>query len=660
MRFRRNVQLLATTTAAALAVSLAPAALAADDTAEFTISNITDFHGYWKPTDKVPGAAALKCSVDKVAEGKTHIFTSAGDNIGASPFESMLLDDQPTLDLLNLMGLKVSAIGNHEFDHGASDVEERVVKQADFDYLGANAHTIDGVKDYTVEELDGVKVAFVGTVTDDMPNLVSPDNIKGITWDNPVETTNALAKKLKDSGEADVVVALVHEGNLGPDDFSKDVDLAFLGHTHQVIEPGQTSPVVIQAGEYGKHLANVDLSFDRATKKATVKHAELLDADAIRACDTPEPEVDAIMQQAEEKAGAEGERIVGNAGTDFYRGAKEGKESGSSVGVESQLNNFVAEITRWGVDQNSAITPDIGVMNAGGVRSDLEQGDVTYADAFAVQPFGGENTYVEITGKDFVDALEQQWRDGDSMPFAALGVSDNVTYTYDPEAPQGSRITSVTVDGAPIDPAKKYVIAGSTFILGGGDHFEAFTRGTAPASLGYLDLNALVEALGAGKAKAPRGGQSNVGVHLDAPLTAGTPATINLSSLQYTLGETAKQVTVSLGDATATADIDPAYGPEGMNEKGKATVALDVPADMSGTQELHVTTDAGTDATVPVEVAPARDADEPGTPAPAGSSAADLAWILPVALAGLAGLGSLIALLLPQQVDQVLGPIAKR
>ena len=53
MRFRRNVQLLATTTAAALAVSLAPAALAADDTAEFTISNITDFHGYWKPTDKV-------------------------------------------------------------------------------------------------------------------------------------------------------------------------------------------------------------------------------------------------------------------------------------------------------------------------------------------------------------------------------------------------------------------------------------------------------------------------------------------------------------------------------------------------------------------------------------------------------------------------------
>ena len=149
-------------------------------------------------------------------------------------------------------------------------------------------------------------------------------------------------------------------------------------------------------------------------------------------------------------------------------------------------------------------------------------------------------------------------------------------------------------------------------------------------------------------------------MHLDAPLTAGTSATINLSSLQYTLGETAKQVTVSLGDATATADIDPAYGPEGMNEKGKATVALDVPADMSGTQELHVTTDAGTDATVPVEVAPARDADEPGTPDPAGSSAADLAWILPVALAGLAGLGSLIALLLPQQVDQVLGPIAKR
>ncbi len=659
MRFRRNLPLLATSTAAALVVSLAPAALAADDTAEFTISNITDFHGYWKPTKNVPGAAALKCSVDKAAAGKHHVFTSSGDNIGASPFESMLLKDQPTLEILNLMGLKVSAIGNHEFDQGAADVSQRVVKEAKFDYLGANAHSVDGVKDYTVEELDGVKVAFVGTVTDDMPNLVSPDHIKGITWDDPVETTNTLAKQLKDSGEADVVVALVHEGNFSPADFSEEVDLAFLGHTHQVIEPGQTKPVVIQAGEYGKQLANVDITYDRATKQASITHAELLDADAIRACDTPQPEIDAIIESAEAEAGEEGKRVVGTAGANFYRGAKDGGESGSSVGVESQLNNFIAEITRWGVAQNSAIKPDIGVMNAGGVRADLEQGEVTFAQAFSVQPFGGENTYVELTGKDFVDALEQQWRDDDSMPFAALGVSDNVTYTYDPQAPLGSRITSVTVDGAPIDPEKKYIIAGSTFILGGGDHFEAFTRGTKPASLGYVDLNALVEALGADKAKAPRTGQSNVGVHINTPLTAGETSTIDVSSLQYTLGETAKTVTVSLADGAVSASeaILPDYGPAGMNEKGKATVSLDVPANLAGTHKLRITTDAGTDAILPVEVAPAQHT----SPTAQGSSdIADLAWIVPLALTGVMGLGSLVALLFPHQVDRMLAPVAKR
>ena len=82
MSSRVPTQLISVATAAALAATLAPAAMA-DTTSEFTISNITDFHGYWEQTKNAPGAAHLKCAVDRAAEGKTHIFTSAGDNIGA-------------------------------------------------------------------------------------------------------------------------------------------------------------------------------------------------------------------------------------------------------------------------------------------------------------------------------------------------------------------------------------------------------------------------------------------------------------------------------------------------------------------------------------------------------------------------------------------------
>ena len=661
MSARYRIQLITATTTAALAAAFTPftpAALAAE-TSEFTISNVTDFHGYWEETKYVPGAAHLKCAVDEAAAGKTHVFTSAGDNIGASPFASKLLNDAPTLEILNRMNLQVSALGNHELDEGAEDFSNRVTKAADFDFLAANAKTVKNTKDYVVKDLDGAKVAFVGTITDDMPNLVNPKSIEGIAWNDPVATTNELAEQLKDSGEADVVIALVHEGGIKADEFSDAVDVAFLGHSHQSIEPTGEKPLLIQAGSYGANLANVDLSFDRATKKLTVRNAELLDADTIRACDTPQPEIDAVVKDALAKAGTEGKKVIGHTDEDLYKAGDK----------ESQLNNYIAEATRQGVTQNSSVTADIGVMNAGGVRAELEAGDVTYEQAFSVQPFGGENTYVELKGSDVVQALEEQWRDDPDRPMFPLGISDNVSYTYDPAAPVGSKVTSVTVDGAPIDPEKTYVVAGSTFLLGGGDNFKAFTKGTAPANLGYVDLNALVEALSGGQQQ--RTSQSNVGVHLPAPLTAGKEATIELSSLLFDQGETATTATASLGDASGSATISPNNGDMTANEYGTATVKLTVPAGMSGTQELRITTDAGTEVTVPVEVAAATDQAkpepnkpnkpaEPNKPNTGGSNSGDLGWIIPVAIAGAFGLANLVALLFPFAVDRVLGPVAKR
>ena len=228
-------------------------------------------------------------------------------------------------------------------------------------------------------------------------------------------------------------------------------------------------------------------------------------------------------------------------------------------------------------------------------------------------------------------------------------------------ATQNSPERNLTVDGAPIDPEKTYVVAGSTFLLGGGDNFKAFTKGTAPANLGYVDLNALVEALSGGQQQ--RTSQSNVGVHLPAPLTAGEEATIELSSLLFDQGETATTATATLGDASGSATISPNNGDQTANEYGTATVKLTVPAGLSGAQELRITTDAGTEAVVPVEVAPAAGQAEPNEPAPAaenGSSSGDLGWIIPVAIAGAFGLANLVALLFPFAVDRVLGPVAKR
>ena len=604
-----------------------PVASADETTAKISISNITDFHGRFKykedsrkPENSVPGAERLKCAIDKEAEpfGNAHIFTSSGDNIGASPFEAMLLDDAPTIDVLNTMGLKVSAVGNHEFDKGAADLSDRVIPDAQFSYLAANAETVKGTKPYTIEELDGVKVAFIGTVTADMPNLVSPDGIAGITWNDPVETTNAVAKELKESGEADVVVALVHAGDITPDKF-QNVDVAFLGHTHAYVNPtGTDTPVVLQAGQYSQGFANVDLSIDRATKKVTVDEAKVVDNATILACDKKYPEIAATVDKAVEQAKIEGEKQVATIDQAFTRGKNEGADSGSNRGVESSLNNLLAEAAKWSIAANSNVTPDIGVMNAGGVRDDLPEGDITYKQAFDVQPFGNENSYKTIKGADFKEALEQQWKPGADRPRLALGLSNNVSYTYNPDAEHGNRITSVNIDGKPLDPAKDYVIAGSTFLLSGGDSFDAFKKGSPMTNIGLVDVDAFIQYLKSDEAKTPRG-QSAVGVKADEPLKAGEDNTISLSSLIYTQDDTATTVTVALEDADgkklteASSTIDADLGAPGLGEAGKATVTLAVPADAPADARLRTTTDAKTNVFLPVKTTSAGSGqDTPG------------------------------------------------
>lgn len=618
-------------TIAALSVSagvLSPVTATADEnTAKISISNITDFHGRFEykedsrnPEKTIPGAERLKCAIDKEAEpfSDNHILTSSGDNIGASPFEAMLLDDAPTIDVLNKMGLRVSAVGNHEFDKGAKDLSGRVIPDADFPYLAANAETVEGTEPYHVEEIDGVKVAFIGTVTADMPNLVNPDGIKGITWNDPVATTNTLAKQIKDSKEADVIVALVHEGNISPDKF-ENVDVAFLGHTHVYLAPDKsTTPVVAQAGSYSQGFANIDLSIDRTTKKVTVDEAKVVDNATILGCDKAHPEIAAIVDAAKEKAEEQGKQVVATTPVEFTRGKNEGGDSGTNRGVESSLGNLLAEAAKWSIAANSNVTPDIGIMNAGGVRDDLPAGDITYKQAFSVQPFGNENSYTTLKGADFKEALEQQWKPGQGRPRLALGLSNNVSYTYNPDAEQGERITSITIDGKPMDMDKDYIVAGSTFLLGGGDGFSALTKGSEMSNIGLGDVDAFIQYLKSGEKLAPRG-QSAVGVKFEQPLTAGQDAKIDLSSLIYTQNDDAKKVTVALENvkgkkiAKGSADIDPALGEKGLGEAGTASVNLSIPANAPANAVLRITTDKGTDVTMPVKI-------EGGQDGPSGSS----------------------------------------
>ncbi|OOD29250.1 bifunctional metallophosphatase/5'-nucleotidase [Corynebacterium jeikeium] len=624
----------------ALAGLNVPAYAAEADQVSLNIIGVTDFHGHLSQAKDrkgeiiEPGAAVMACYVNKEREGNPNTsFVSAGDNIGGSPFESSILKDKPTLDALNAMGLEASAVGNHEFDKGWSDLKDRVGvngdKDAKFPYLGANVKGSD-MAPSTVIEKGGVKIGYVGTITADTPNLVSPDGIQGLSFSEPVAATNAEAKRLKESGEADVVIGLVHEG-MDNTKFSQDVDAVIAGHTH-VLRKLDGKPVLVQPANYGMDLADIDIVYDKAAKKVVSVTAENRTAKDMRdVCgDTPDEDVAKIVSAAKESAKTEGEKVVTTLKNDFYRGANSDGESGGNRGTESSLNSMIADATLYGVNKLTDLKADLGVMNAGGVRADLASGDVTYAEAFAVQPFGNSLGVVEITGEQLKQALEQQWKPGGERAMLALGLSKNVQYAYDPDAEQGKRITYVSVNGKPLDPSKKYRVAGSSFLLNGGDSFDAF-KGGKFQDAGQMDIDVFNRYLKDNKDIAVRPNQTSVGVKLsgaaveeakatDKALNSSVLApkkdvTVNLSSLSYT-GKEEKPTTatakflrcegkkaVTVGEASAEMDNTVT---DGLDETGKATVNLTVPEEAAF---LQITTDAGSELNYPISVEGKLDVD---------------------------------------------------
>ncbi|UVS77300.1 ExeM/NucH family extracellular endonuclease [Actinokineospora sp. UTMC 2448] len=490
-------------------------------TVELQLLSINDFHGRLESPGKtadgkpIGGAAQLAGLVDTLrAQNPNTLFLSAGDNIGASTFVSAIDNDNPTIDALNLMGLDASAVGNHEFDKGMADLTGRVVPRAEFPLLGANVYRGDerALPAYEVKDVSGVKVGIVGVVTEQTASLVSPDGIAGLTFRDPAAEAAAVAGQLKDgdaaNGEADVVVLLAHEGaateNIGSidelksDDVFKDfmnlggdVDVIFSGHTHQPYAFVDGQRPVVQAGDYGKLVGRATLTVDLASKDIVGAGSNLVDV-------VGAPEDAAVAQlvaDAKKRAEELGKQPLGSITADIKRAYTE--SGNEDRGKESVLGNFIADVQLAGTAEPGRGGAQIAFMNPGGLRSDLihaPDGVVTYAEAFAVQPFANDVVTKTYTGAEIKQVLEEQWQPaGASRPVLWLGVSKGFRYLYLPENPQGSRITGMWLNDQPIDPAGTYRVTVNSFLASGGDNFRTLAGGTDRATTGNNDLTMLVD-----------------------------------------------------------------------------------------------------------------------------------------------------------------------
>ncbi|MFX0537539.1 bifunctional metallophosphatase/5'-nucleotidase [Ornithinimicrobium sp. Y1847] len=508
------------------------------------VLQFSDFHGHLTPTGGYGGAAYLAGLIDQLTaefaagdtrKPTTHVVAS-GDSIGGSTFASGLFQDEPAIEVLNAMGLQAQAVGNHEFDEGVDELMRMIeggdhptlgqfgdspYAGTDFPYLAANV-VAKGTNDpilppYVVLDAgQGVKVGYIGVVTDTTPALVSPGGIAGLEFLDEATTINRYADELKAQG-VEAIVALVHEGgddggaypesithddvNSGCDTLTGEilninenttsaVDALLTGHTHGAFacllpDPDGQLRAVNGPGDWGRVLSETTFKVNRKSgevlRDTMSVENHVVHADGSIA---PNAEVQEIVDHWIAKADVVGQQVIGSAAEPIL-----GHSSGNR-GIETAMTNFVADSILWSAQDAGA---QIAFMNVGGVRASLEQGDITYAQAYGVAPFGNMINTITLTGSQIEAVLNQQYQpipERGSRPMLALGVSEGFSYTWDSAAMEVVS-GSMTLNGEPIDPNGTYRVAVYNFLAQGGDSFTVFTEGTDLVG-GSEDLAALV------------------------------------------------------------------------------------------------------------------------------------------------------------------------
>ncbi|WP_120003414.1 ExeM/NucH family extracellular endonuclease [Nesterenkonia muleiensis] len=578
----------------------------AEGVVEFQVLGFNDFHGRLEES-----AVVMACAVEHYREQNSGnvILSAAGDSIGATTFTSFIQDDEPTIEALNAMGLDVSSLGNHEFDQGAADFDERVIPLSDFSWVGANARDAQTgehlYEPYYIHEVDGVRVAFIGLNTEDMPRLVNPAGIDHIEWTSLSDEANYYAEYLTDNDLADVVTVVTHEGLPGGsldaaegqpfgeliNNAHPSISAVFSGHTHQAYAHDVDGLWVGQGGEYVPYFVSWEVSYDTEADEIISSEMELVDlwpgGDPF--CDS-HPEVEQIVSDAAAVADELGSEVVAEVIGEipFARAFEEDGEWDNRAAA-STIGELVADAQLWAVQETNPET-DFAITNSGGLRDDLPLGDVTIRDLGNVQPFANTLVVGTYTGDQVYQLFEQQWREDGR--FSRHGQSENVFYTYDPQADLGERITGVWIDGESVDPDQTYQVAMNSYMAAGGDNLRVAGEALELHDTGQNDLEAFVDygrELGTLEPDLARGG---VGLHWitdeEATYSPGDALELDVSSLAYAhpdvpVGETLE---VQLGETvTEEFEIDLTYTDD-SDERGQAEVRLEVPDETGENGEL--------------------------------------------------------------------------
>jgi len=506
------------------------------------ILGFNDFHGQLSAGRRVAnrpvGGAAVLASYlksEQAAFAGTSFIVHAGDHVGASPAASALLQDEPAMTFLNMLGNEhcvgerkhgkhdgkcnmIGTLGNHEFDEGFDELERLLegglhengpfldddYAGVSFPYVSANVVRESNGKPilppYVIRKAGKAKIAFIGAVLRQTPSIVTPSGVAGLRFLDEADSINKYIPEIRRMG-VEAIVVLIHQGgnqasytgatvaggtingteiNAIVSRLHGAVDVVVSGHAHSfsnalLPSTGDQPVLVVQAFSASTAYDDIELVIDPVTRDVVQKSASIVTTwgDAGPGL-TPDTQVAALVSQAEAAVAPLVSEVIAETSGPLTRTA--------NTAGESALGNLIADA------QRAAMGTDFAFMNPGGIRADLDAGLVTWGELFTVQPFGNTLVRLNMTGAQLYALLEQQWA---GQTFPRIMQISGLTYTWDANLPVGSRVVDVRQGGVSLSPTAVYSVTCNSFIAAGGDNFTLFLQGTNQVG-GPIDLDALI------------------------------------------------------------------------------------------------------------------------------------------------------------------------
>lgn len=499
-------------------------------TYSFTVLHTNDIHGhFWHNNKGEYGLAPQKTVIDSIkkeveAKGGAVVLLNAGD-INTGVPESDMQNARPDIEGLNAIGYEAMVLGNHEFD---SPLQILTMQEqwAKFPFLSANVINKRSnqplVKPYVVLDKNGLKVAVIGLTTEDTAKLGNPDVTGNVEFKDPTQTAKNVLKDLNKTEKPDVKIALTHmgwyldgkHGTNAPGDVSMArnldkgaFDMIVGGHTHDTVcfdesgkfiekyVPGmackpdfQNGTWIMQAGEWGKYLGRADFEFKDG--KTTLVKYELIPInlkkvikkeDGSKEYELYQPEIKADEKLFNElkKYQDEGDKTLSVKVGEVKGGHFDGRRE--TVRFEqSNLGRLIAD------SQRNRVKADIGILNGGGIRTSIHEGEVTYKTLLSVQPFGNMISTLDLKGKELVDFLtEVALKEVDTGGYPQFA---NISMTVDRQA---KTISDVKVGGKPLDMNKTYKISIPDYLTAGGDGYPIMKNHPTYVNTGFIDAEML-------------------------------------------------------------------------------------------------------------------------------------------------------------------------